>query len=84
MQYHTRSNDPHDQPGLTLYSRNKLLMSSAVMARRTSAANDEVARPDSSTIARTGGYQALHWITAEWPADELRTCLFANENASSH
>lgn len=84
MQYDIRSNDPHDQTPLSPDSRNKLLMPSAVMACRTSAANDEDARVHPSTIAYAGAYQALHWITAEWPAEELRRCLSAKEAVSSH
>lgn len=82
-----RSDNPHDQIRVFPGPSDKLLMPSEVMTCRTSAANDEDARVSSSTITFAGAHrpgEALHWITAEWPADELRYSLYANEILFSH
>ena len=87
MRYDNRHDDALDRIRSSSDSSKKLLMPGAVMACRTSAANDENARVHPSTIAKPGAEhsgEALHWITAEWPADALRDCLSANKTLSSH
>ena len=84
---HIRSDDPHDQARVFPGPSNQLSMPNAVMTCRTPAANDEDGRISSSTIPFAGAHrpgEALHWITAEWPADELRHGLSANEIPFPH